>query len=85
MIKKMVLAFIWFYQKVSAVFPPRCRFYPTCSQYMQESINKYGLFRGVIMGGRRIARCHPFNEGGHDPVPANENISHGTIKCKGKE
>ena len=49
--------------------PSVCRFTPSCSHYTYEAIQKYGLFKGVFLGGCRIARCHPFNPGGFDPVP----------------
>jgi len=46
-----------------------CRFYPSCSQYTYEAIEKYGIIKGSFMGAWRILRCNPFNPGGHDPVP----------------
>lgn len=54
---------------LSSWMPPRCRFYPSCSQYAAMAIEKYGLFRGAAKGVRRILRCHPWNEGGYDPLP----------------
>jgi putative membrane protein insertion efficiency factor len=53
---------------VSPWLPPACRFYPTCSQYMREAVEKHGAARGVWMGLRRLARCHPFHAGGFDPL-----------------
>lgn len=69
MIKQIVLFLIKIYQKISALTPPRCRFYPTCSEYTKQAIIKFGLLKGGILGVKRICKCHPFNEGGYDPVP----------------
>lgn len=46
-----------------------CRFYPTCSEYAKQAIQKYGLMKGLFLGTRRVLHCHPFNKGGWDPVP----------------
>lgn len=50
------------------MFPPHCRFYPTCSEYSYQAVKKYGFFKGVWMSVIRISKCHPFHEGGYDPV-----------------
>ncbi len=60
---------IKFYRKyISPLKTPCCRFYPTCSQYALEAIEKYGAFKGGIMAIKRILKCHPFHDGGYDPV-----------------
>ena len=53
---------------LSPVLPSACRFYPTCSDYMREAVERYGAARGLWMGMRRLLRCHPFQAGGYDPV-----------------
>ncbi len=78
MLKRFVLGVIRLYQKtlsldhgiVGKVFGERfCRFYPTCSQYTYEAIEKNGIVRGSFLGLKRVVRCHPWNDGGYDPVP----------------
>ena len=67
--KKILIILIKFYRKyISPHKKPCCRFYPTCSQYSLEAIEKYGAVKGGFMSIKRILRCHPFNEGGYDPV-----------------
>ncbi|HIT54077.1 MAG TPA: membrane protein insertion efficiency factor YidD [Candidatus Fimivicinus intestinavium] len=70
MMKKAFLAAIRFYQKkISPFFPPRCRFYPTCSQYALEAIERFGAFKGGALACWRLLRCNPLFPGGYDPVP----------------
>ncbi len=58
------------YQKlISPAFPPTCRFTPSCSAYAVTSVERYGVVKGGWLAVKRIARCHPWNLGGHDPVP----------------
>ncbi|MCH7945895.1 MAG: membrane protein insertion efficiency factor YidD [Armatimonadetes bacterium] len=57
------------YQRATWWKPKVCRFTPSCSRYTLEAVEKYGLLKGGWMGLRRIVKCHPFNPGGHDPVP----------------
>ena len=67
--KKIIIFIIKLYQLfISPLFPPRCRFYPTCSQYAIEAIKKYGIGKGGFMILKRISKCHPFHPGGYDPV-----------------
>ena len=68
--KYILIFLIKVYQKtISRVLPPSCRFYPSCSQYGIEALEKYGVFKGSWLTIKRIGRCHPFNPGGYDPVP----------------
>lgn len=70
MVKKIVLALIQGYRRfISPVFPPSCRFQPTCSQYAIEAVERFGVARGGWLAIARILRCHPFHPGGYDPVP----------------
>ncbi len=68
--RRLVLGLIRAYQRfLSPLLGSNCRFYPTCSHYTYQAVEKYGVLRGGWLGIKRIARCHPFNPGGFDPVP----------------
>lgn len=68
--KFLVMGIFRFYQKfISPMTPPSCRFYPTCSHYGVEAVEKHGAIKGTYLALSRILRCHPFHEGGYDPVP----------------
>ncbi|MBP9698098.1 MAG: membrane protein insertion efficiency factor YidD [Candidatus Moranbacteria bacterium] len=75
--KSIVLGLIRLYQKtlsfdhgiIGKIFGERfCRFYPTCSEYSYQAIERYGVFRGSWIGCKRVLRCHPWNDGGYDPL-----------------
>ncbi|ABR31474.1 membrane protein insertion efficiency factor [Thermosipho melanesiensis] len=68
--KKIILALIRFYQKfISPLKPPTCIYTPTCSEYTYQAVKKFGVFKGLFLGFKRILRCNPLHEGGEDPVP----------------
>lgn len=77
--KKILLGIIKFYQKaISPLFPPSCRFHPTCSHYGFEAIETHGTLKGFWLTVLRISKCHPFHKGGFDPVPKKKNNKHNT-------
>jgi uncharacterized protein len=68
-LKKVLIFLLKLYKRyISPLLPDSCRFYPTCSQYAIDSIEKYGVFKGGARAAYRIIRCNPFNKGGYDPV-----------------
>jgi len=68
-LKKIMILMIRFYQIcISPLFPRTCRFYPTCSAYFIQALEKYGVFKGSYLGIKRILKCHPWNKGGYDPL-----------------
>lgn len=68
--KVILLLLIRFYRVfLSPLKPPSCRYVPTCSEYAMIAVEKYGATKGSLLAIKRILRCHPFHEGGYDPVP----------------
>jgi putative membrane protein insertion efficiency factor len=67
--RELVLVSLRFYKQwISPLLPSACRFHPTCSEYMMHAVDKYGVIRGILLGLKRLSKCHPFHEGGYDPV-----------------
>ncbi|MCP5267608.1 MAG: membrane protein insertion efficiency factor YidD [Zoogloeaceae bacterium] len=68
--KRVFILLIRFYQlAISPLLGRRCRFFPSCSEYTTEAIQKHGAWKGLRLGVKRISRCHPWHPGGYDPVP----------------
>lgn len=68
--RRLILGFIKLYQLIlSPVLGANCRFQPTCSHYASQAIDRFGVVKGGYLSLRRLIKCHPFHEGGYDPVP----------------
>jgi putative membrane protein insertion efficiency factor len=68
--RTLLILFVRGYQvALSPLLPSSCRYYPSCSAYAIEALERHGAMRGSWLAARRIARCHPFRPGGYDPVP----------------
>jgi uncharacterized protein len=79
MIKRALLAVIRFYSRaISPALPPRCRFYPTCSAYAAEAVERHGAARGTWLAVRRLVKCAPWHPGGVDPVPPSTGTGEGS-------
>lgn len=73
LLSRAAIGLVRFYQlAISPLFPPSCRYLPTCSQYTIEALQIHGFLRGTWLGIKRIARCHPWGGSGYDPVPPKE-------------
>ena len=70
--KKLLILLIKIYKKIISpiftFFGIRCKYYPTCSEYMMQALEKYGVFKGLFLGIKRLLRCNPFSKGGYDPL-----------------
>ena len=74
--KRLGLALIRGYQRLlSPILASRCRYYPTCSDYAYEAVDRHGLFKGSLLAARRLGRCNPVGGEGYDPVPETRSIA----------
>jgi hypothetical protein len=72
--KKIMIKLIELYQAFPINTHKYCRFTPTCSEYMKEAINKYGAYKGLKLGIKRLLKCHPFGKYGYDPLLCEEDL-----------
>lgn len=73
MMKKILIWIIKLYQKIPGNFHGYCKHIPSCSEYMIDALNEYGILKGLFLGFKRILKCNPFGTFGYDPVPKKEN------------
>lgn len=70
LVNYLLIGLVQFYRyALSPLKPSTCRFYPTCSMYMLQALQRYGPLQGSYLGIKRILKCHPFHKGGYDPLP----------------
>jgi len=83
MVARLLMLPIRAWRLISVRLPPRCRFYPSCSQYALDALTVHGAWRGTILATRRIGRCHPWHDGGLDPVPPRQRpIDHTNVRSQ---
>ncbi|HMX44296.1 MAG TPA: membrane protein insertion efficiency factor YidD [Candidatus Obscuribacter sp.] len=69
LMSRVALVLIWLFQQTRILRQPSCRFYPSCSQYTADSMKRFGFLKGLVLGTVRLAKCHPWHDGGVDDVP----------------
>ena len=79
----VILILVGYKRYVSPLLPSACRFHPTCSEYMREAVETWGVGRGIWLGAKRLARCQPFCAGGFDPVPRHPGSGEGPDEAGG--
>lgn len=78
----LILPIRFYRMAISPLMGPHCRFHPSCSAYAEEAIARFGISRGLFLASRRILRCHPWAEGGLDPVPEQFSLRASARSCK---
>jgi uncharacterized protein len=79
-VKRLLLGSIGAYQRrISPALPRRCRYEPTCSAYVAQAVERFGVLRGLLLGAWRLLRCNPLSHGGFDPIPARFTLRVGPV------
>ena len=82
-LRELAVAPLRLYQRlISPALGPRCRYYPSCSEYAVQAIREFGILRGLVLAGWRLLRCNPFSHGGLDPVSAQRLFRHGRANAQ---
>ena len=72
--KRIAIKLVKWYQSIPFSSHGKCKFFPSCSNYMIDALEEYGFIKGTYLGIKRIIRCNPFNKGGYDPVPERKKL-----------
>ena len=85
-VKSLLLLLLRLYQiGISPLLGPRCRFFPSCSNYAIEAIREHGTGKGAVLAAKRLCKCHPWHPGGFDPVPPKNGVTTPTTACGCKQ